>query len=243
MRLPPDAAFGSMSLAGGHGHHQAPQPSGGAIVQQLAALLLALASALAATPAGAIDESQVKEKWHTPFHLYLTAKEAYAMKTADPEHVLFLDVRTRQEVRYIGIADQVDANIPYRFDSSEWREKSDGIHGTFRRPLNFDFEAAVGNALRAKGLDKSSPIILMCTSGSRAPYAATALHDAGFTRVYTQVEGFEGIKAKSGENEGKRVVAGWKNEGLPWGYDLKASKMYFNFEPKQEAEAEGVRTQ
>ena len=191
-------------------------------MHQRVALLLALA--LAFKSASAIDESQVKEKWRTPFHLYLTAQEAYAMKMADPEHVLFLDVRTRQEVRYIGIADQVDANIPYRFDSSEWRAKSDGIHGTFSRPRNFEFEAAVGNALQAKGLDKSSPIIIMCTSGSRAPYAAEALHDAGFTLVYTQVEGFEGVKAKSGEHKGKRVVGGWKNEGLPWSYDLKDRK-------------------
>lgn len=202
-----------------------------------------LVLALSAAPASAIDESQVREEWHTPFHLYLTAKEAHAMKMADPQTVLFIDVRTRQEVRYVGIADQVDANVPYRFDSNEWREKSDGIHGTFRRPLNMDFEAAVENVLRAKGLNKSSPIIIMCTSGSRAPYAATALHDAGFTQVYTQVEGFEGIKAKSGEHKGKRVVAGWKNEGLPWTYELEASKMYFNFDPKRATEAEAAATQ
>lgn len=202
-----------------------------------------LVLALSAAPASAIDELQVREEWHTPFHLYLTAKEAHAMKMADPQTVLFIDVRTRQEVRYVGIADQVDANVPYRFDSNEWREKSDGIHGTFRRPLNMDFEAAVENVLRAKGLNKSSPIIIMCTSGSRAPYAATALHDAGFTQVYTQVEGFEGIKAKSGEHKGKRVVAGWKNEGLPWSYELEASKMYFNFDPKRATEAEAAATQ
>lgn len=202
-------------------------------MRQISALFLALALWVSQT--GAIDKSQVKEKWHTPFDLYLSAQEAYAMKEADPAGVLFIDVRTRQEVHYIGIADPIDAHIPYRFDSNEWREKSDGIHGTFRRPLNFDFEAAVENALRAKGLDKSSPVIIMCTSGSRAPHAAGALHDAGFTRVYTQVEGFEGVKAKSGAHKGKRVVGGWKNEGLPWSYDLEASKMYFNFDPKRAA--------
>jgi rhodanese-related sulfurtransferase len=203
-------------------------------MQRRTALLGALA--LSAAPASAVDESQVKEKWHTPFHLYLTAKEAYAMKTADPEGWLLIDARTPQELRYAGVADQVDANIPYRFDSTAWREKSDGIHGTVRRPLNADFEAAVENALRAKGLNKSSPIIIMCTSGSRAPHAARALHDAGFTQVYIQVEGFEGIKAKSGEHKGKRVVAGWKKEGLPWSYDLPTSKMYFNFDPQRVAE-------
>jgi rhodanese-related sulfurtransferase len=73
--------------------------------------------------------------------------------------------------------------------------------------------AGVENVLRAKGLSKSSPVIILCTSGSRAPHPAIALHDAGFTQVCIQVEGFEGIKAKSGEHKGKRVVAGWKNEG------------------------------
>ena len=31
--------------------------------------------------------------------------------------------------------------------------------------------------------------------------------------------------------KGKRVVAGWKFEGLPWSYDLYTEKMYFNFAP------------
>jgi rhodanese-related sulfurtransferase len=191
----------------------------------------ALALSGAATTAPALDKSAVEEKWHTPFDLYLTAREAYEMKSARPDEVLFVDVRTRQELRYVGVAEQIDAHIPYRFDTTEWRSRSDGVHGTFRRELNFDFEPAVENALRARGLDKSSPVIVMCTSGSRAPHAARALHDAGFEQVYTQVEGFEGIKAKSGPHEGKRVVAGWKHEGLPWSYDLPAAKMYFNFAP------------
>jgi rhodanese-related sulfurtransferase len=183
------------------------------------------------SPAFAIDKSEVKEKWHTPFDLYLSAREAYDMKTADPDGVLFIDVRTRQEVHYIGMADAIDAHIPYRFDTTEWKPKSDGERGVFRRELNFDFEKAVETALTRKGLDKSDPVIIMCTSGSRAPHAARALHDAGFEQVYTQVEGFEGIKAKSGPDKGKRVVSGWKVEGLPWSYDLYTEKMYFNFAP------------
>lgn len=196
---------------------------------------LGLVWVFAATTAFAIDKSAVREKWHTPYDLYLSAREAYAMKTGRPDEVLFIDVRTQAEARYVGIADAVDANIPYRFDSLEWRPKADGTHGTFRRPLNADFAAAVQNALQARGLDKSDPVIIMCTSGSRAPYAAQALHEAGFAEVYTQVEGFEGIKAKSGADKGKRVVAGWKHEGLPWSYELPAAKMYFNFDPARHA--------
>ena len=195
----------------------------------LAAMLLLLLS----TTAAAIDKSLVREKWHTPFDLYLSAQEAYAMKTARPDEVLFLDVRNIPEIHYIGMADQIDANVPFYFDSTEWKLKKDGVHGTFRKIPNPDFEAAVGNALKAKGLTKEDPIIIMCTSGSRAPRAARALHEAGFKQVYTQVEGFEGIKAKEGEHKGKRLVAGWKFEGLPWSYDLPAAKMYFNFDPKE----------
>ena len=195
-------------------------------------ILLSTLTLFLCSGAAAIDKSEVKEKWHTPFDLYLSAREAYEIKTGQPDDVLFLDVRNRPEIHYIGMADQIDANIPYYFDSTEWKMKKDGVHGTFRKIRNADFEEAVENALKSKGLTKESPIIIMCTSGSRAPRAARALHEAGFKKVYTQVEGFEGIKAKEGENKGKRVVAGWKNEGLPWSYDLPAAKMYFNYDPK-----------
>ena len=95
-------------------------------------LIAAFAACLLWTAPGfAIDKSEVREKWHTPFDLYLSAREAYDMKTANPDGVLFIDVRTRQEVHYIGMADQIDAHIPYRFDTTEWKPKSDGERGIF----------------------------------------------------------------------------------------------------------------
>lgn len=202
-------------------------------MRNLPGVCLALTMMIALAPASAVDKSEVRKRWHTPFDLYLSAQEAYTMKTSEPDEVLFIDVRTRPEIHYIGMAEQIDANIPYHFDSIDWRAKSDGIRGSFRKKRNPDFEVAVEYALQSRGLDKDSPVIIMCTSGSRAPYAARALHKTGFKEVYTQVEGFEGIKALSGEHKGKRVVAGWKYEGLPWSYDLIAAKMYFNFDPKQ----------
>ena len=86
--------------------------------------------------------------------------------------------------------------------------------------------------MKAKGLTREAPIVIMCTSGSRAPYAAKALHKAGYKKVYTSIEGFEGIKAKEGPNKGQRLVNGWKNHNLPWSYKLPTSKMYFNFDPE-----------
>lgn len=199
------------------------------------ALLIAAISMITPLTVAAVDKSEVRKRWHTPYDLYLSAREAYELKTSRPDQVTFIDVRTRPEVHYIGIADQIDANVPYQFDTTVWRTKSDGIHGYFRKKRNPDFEVAVENVLKSRGLDKTSPIIIMCTSGSRAPLAAYALHKAGFREVYTQVEGFEGIKAKSGEHKGKRLVAGWKHEGLPWSYDFVAAKMYFNFAPEKPA--------
>ncbi len=183
-------------------------------------------------PSAAYDKSKLTKKWqHTPFELYLDAQEAYDMKTANPDKVLLLDVRNEAEVHYTGIPDTVDANIPYRFDTSEWKMKKKGKFGTFKKPKNPDYVAAVENVLKAKSLSKETPIIIMCASGSRAPFAVKALHKAGFKEVYSQVEGFEGVRAKEGKDKGKRVVSGWKVRNLPWGYDLLPEKMYFNFAP------------
>ena len=205
-------------------------------------LLIAVIFMITPLTVAAVDKSEVRKRWHTPYDLYLSAREAYELKTSRPDQVTFIDVRTPAEVHYVGIADQIDANVPYQFDTNVWRTKSDGIHGYFRKKRNPDFETAVENLLKSRGLDKTSPVIIMCTSGSRAPLAAHALHKAGFKEVYTQVEGFEGIKAKSGEHKGKRLVAGWKHEGLPWSYDFVAAKMYFNFVPeKPEAKESGAK--
>jgi rhodanese-related sulfurtransferase len=184
--------------------------------------------------ASAVDKSAVKEKWHTPYDLYLSPQEAYDLKAADPENVLMIDVRTRAEIQFVGFSDMADANIPIFLLTEEWKLKNDEIHGAYRKTYNNDFVAAVDNLIASRKKDKSVPIILMCQSGGRSPYAASDLHEAGYQKVYFQVEGFEGLKVKEGPNKGKRVLNGWKNAGLPWGYALKTEKMYFNFAPKTE---------
>ncbi|WP_299878315.1 rhodanese-like domain-containing protein [uncultured Cocleimonas sp.] len=183
-------------------------------------------------PSAAYDKSKLTKKWqHTPYDLYLSAKEAYEMKTSNPEAVLLLDVRNEAEIHYTGIPDTVDANIPYRFDSNQWKMKKKGKFGTFKMPKNKHFVAAIKNVLKAKNMSTDHPVIIMCASGNRAPFAVKALHEAGFKEVYSQVEGFEGIRAKDGKDKGTRTVSGWKVSGLPWSYDLVPQKMYFNFAP------------
>ena len=176
--------------------------------------------------------SDIKDNFH------IDARQAYQMKRDNPDDVLLIDIRTQAEMRYTGVADVIDANIPYRLDSTTWKMKKDGKHGTYKRPKNPDFIEAVGNVFADKGKDKDTPVIVMCTNGTRAHYALKHLKKAGYTRVYAQDEGFEGSKAKQGEDKGKRVVDGWKNRGLPWSYDLLPEKMYFNFDPQKRTDSD-----
>lgn len=180
------------------------------------------------TPAYAIDKADVRETAHTVFDLYLTPHEAYNMKMEMGDGVLLVDVRARTELKYVGASDLIDANIPSRFVREDYAfsDKS----STYRTRRNDHFVEDMKKLLKLKNLDKTAPIILMCTSGSRVPKVAKLLKESGFENVYSQYQGFEGIKTKSGPYKGKRLVYGWRNSGLPWGYKLKKSAMYFNFD-------------
>lgn len=185
-------------------------------------------------PVMAIDSAFVDKCFHTPFGLYLTPLEAWQMKQQDTEGVLFIDVRTRAEVQYVGFTEYADANIPIMFQpgSYDWiADKKDPQAGQFKKAPNTDFSKAVDRLVESRGLDKSAPVIVMCAAGKRSTAAARALHEAGYSRVYNLYEGFEGVKASEGYFRGQRVVNGWKNAALPWGYRLPSSSMYFNFEP------------
>lgn len=202
-------------------------------LQQLKPLLI-VALPILPLPAIAIDSAFVDKCFHTPFGLYLTPLEAWQMKQQDPEGVLFIDVRTRAEVQYVGFTEYADANIPVMFQpgSYDWKPDSkDPQVGQFKKVRNEEFSKAVDKLVESRGLEKSAPVIVMCAAGKRSTAAAKALHKAGYSRVYNLYEGFEGVMASDGYFRGQRVVNGWKNAALPWGYRLPSSKMYFNFEP------------
>lgn len=194
--------------------------------QRTAAVLLLIL--FSQSPLFAATAEPVRENWHTPYGLYLSPTEAFELKSATPDKVMFIDVRTRAELKYIGMPDNIDAHIPIRFldTSYAWSDKKN----TYRTILNEQFAAEVEVLMIKKNLFKSSPIILICQSGSRVPIAAKALFEAGFETVYTQHEGFEGLKSKNIRDGGARNVNGWKNAGLPWSYNLEPAAMYFNFE-------------
>jgi rhodanese-related sulfurtransferase len=55
--------------------------------------------------------------------------------------------------------------------------------------------------------------VLICRSGKRSAEAATALEQAGFSRVYSVTHGFEGDLNQE-RQRGK--INGWRHDGLPW---------------------------
>ncbi len=171
----------------------------------------------------AVAEDSIPSKKQTELGLYLTAKEAYQLKS-DHADVIFVDVRTQAEVAFLGMPEISDANIPYMVagDWGTWDEKKEN----FKLEANSGFLMSMDELVKAKGGDKETKIIVMCRSGSRSAKATNLLAKSGYKNVYTVLDGFEGDKAKSGDLKGQRVVNGWKNSGLPWTYKLDKSKMY-----------------
>ncbi len=55
------------------------------------------------------DESSLPNYKLTSQKLYLTVNEAYRLKKNQPDKVLFVDVRTRAEIEYVGIPEIIDS--------------------------------------------------------------------------------------------------------------------------------------
>ena len=164
------------------------------------------------------------KKKRTPQGLYLNSHQAYSLMRESGKSILFVDIRTRAEVVYIGSPDLVDANIPFgrAGEFSKWDDKKK----KFKLIANGDFINQIRTALKKKGLDKESRIILMCRSGKRSANAARVLHIAGFEYVYSVTDGFEGDTVTRGQYKGERLVNGWKNNELPWSYRVDKGKLY-----------------
>ena len=170
------------------------------------------------------DWSSVPKKKQTKLGLYMTPAQANAYMQENAQKTLFLDVRTRAEVNFLGTPTVTDANIPY-MKLNEWYAWNDK-KGSFKMEVNSAFEGEVEHRMQAKGLSKNDTVIVICRSGSRSSKAADLLASLGYTKVYSIVEGYEGDKAKDGAQKGQRVVNGWKNAGMPWSYNLAKEKMY-----------------
>ena len=184
-----------------------------------AAVLWPVASARAA-----VDAASLPEPKRTRAGLYLEAREVPAFIDAQggAARVLFLDLRTRAEAMYVGMATSVDALVPY-VEHQELMTDWDAQRNIYRLEPLQDFVPEVNRRLSEKGLAKTDVVVLICRSGDRSSRGANRLADDGYTRVHSVVDGFEGDLSK----DGRRSVNGWKNAGLPWSYKLDKSKLYF----------------
>jgi rhodanese-related sulfurtransferase len=169
-----------------------------------------------------VDPAAVPEAKRTRAGLYLNAREVPALLAAHPGRVLFLDVRTRAEAMYVGMAEPVDALVPY-VEHQELMTDWDEQRRIYRLEPVQDFVPEVARRLQAKGLGKQDVVVLMCRSGDRSSRAANRLMEEGYTRVHSVVDGFEGDLSK----DGRRSVNGWKHADLPWSYRLDKARMYF----------------
>ena len=183
-------------------------------------ILLALTASIPAFAAPAPEDPNKQ----TPWGLYVDAREAYDMKMARGDEILFVDVREPLEIMFTGFTDVVDTNIPYMLaNPSKWHPRKP----KFAMEVNPEFEPMIAAALAERGLTRETPILLMCRSGgTRGAPSAKMLAGLGYSQVYVVVDGFEGGSLKEGERAGWRLVNGWKNAGLPWSYDLNPEKIY-----------------
>jgi len=190
----------------------------------LVSIVISLVLAVSAATLMADAAPDLPKKKQTSLALYLTAQEAYDHMQAHGEKTLFLDVRSRAEVNFLGMPTVADANVPY-MELSEWFAFDDKKQH-YSMDVNSDFATEVARRIEAKGLGKDDAIIVMCRSGSRSAKAADLLAQLGYTKVYSVTDGYEGDKAKAGDHAGQRVVNGWRNAGLPWTYKLDREKLY-----------------
>ncbi|GAA3899236.1 hypothetical protein GCM10022228_07170 [Halomonas cibimaris] len=173
-----------------------------------------LAATLSAAPAFAESSDSYRE---TQLGLYLDAKQAYALMQ-DDESAVLIDVRDPIEAKFTGFATPTDIHVPWMLaDRDRFNEKA----RTWPMHKNTDFTDQVREQLEAQGVDQDAPVIVMCRSGStRSAPAADAIHQMGYSEVYSVTDGFEGSKLEQGESVGVRAVDGWRNSGLPWSYSV-----------------------
>lgn len=188
-----------------------------------AVLSLSLTLAASAACAGTyqpVDLNKLPEAKQSKNGLYLSAPEAYKLKTEGGAHVLFLDIRTRGEFQFLGTPTVTDQNIPYMEldELSAWDKKNN----RYAMSPNSDFVSAVAAQETRQHLEKTDTVILICRSGDRSSRAANLLQEAGYTKVYSVVDGFEGDMGPTG----RRDVNGWKNADLPWSYKVTEGQAY-----------------
>ena len=133
------------------------------------------------------NKPELPKSKRTDLALYLSTIEAHNLLEKEGQKTLFIDVRTPEEVAN-GMPAPADANIPIVRQNNNQTE------------FNDDFVTAVEASLAEKGLNKDSPILLICRQGNRSAVATNTLAKAGYKKVYNVTDG----------------AIGWRKNDLPW---------------------------
>jgi rhodanese-related sulfurtransferase len=104
---------------------------------------------------------EIPKPKQTTLGLYVTAREAYEKWQADPGKGTILDVRTPEEMLFVGHPTMA-WKIPVAVQSYEW----DSVKKEFPMKLLPDFVARVN-----KVTDVDDTILAMCRSGGRSAIA------------------------------------------------------------------------
>ena len=131
----------------------------------------------------------------------VSPQQTWDSLASDPNAVL-VDVRTEAELTFVGRPDL--SSIGKQIVGIQWTGYPGG-----ERNANFLAD------LEGHGITRETPVYFLCRSGVRSVAAATEATAAGWTRAYNIIDGFEGTF----DDQGRRVVSGWKVAGLPWRQD------------------------
>lgn len=178
------------------------------------ALMLSATLLLTAPAAIMAAEEPEDPAQRTTLGLYMSATDAWE-KLQQDQGAILVDVRTPEELMFVGMATPTHFHVPSLMpDTSRFNAERE----TFAMAPNPDFLATLTAQLEAAGISKDAPILVMCRSGTRSAPAVDQLASAGYTQVYSVVDGFEG---EFEEVDGHPVHnAGWRHTGLPWSYRL-----------------------
>jgi len=202
----------AQASGGGHLRQKRHEKKGGEMKKYFRAGVMAgVVVFAAAAVAMAADEQKTHKGGDT------TPKAAYEMMQKDPQHTFLVDIRSGYEYQDIGHP-VGSYNIPFKFYTTEINEKG------YKMVANPNF----CSDLKARFKPETDTLLLLCRSGHRSVEATTAAVECGFEKSYNVLTGFEGdkVKDKDAPNFGKRMVSGWRIDGLPWTYDMDQSLMY-----------------
>ena len=173
---------------------------------------------------------QVPETNKTSLGLYVTPQEAYAMWKADPARVNIIDVRTFEEYTFVGHLEMAqEHSLCFSQIQAAHRQRGAIRPCAWWTTSRLLWGAKSGICLhREESVQTHRHILIYCATGGRGAMAINQLAAAGFVHVYNIINGLEGDRVNDPGSvyNGKHMRNGWKNSGLPWGYNFHPDLMW-----------------